>query len=60
VGEFIAADRGLGYFLIVAQESLDTAAMVLAIMLISLLGTALYALVLLLEHLLVVKDARIE
>jgi NitT/TauT family transport system permease protein len=60
VGEFIAADRGLGYFLIVAQESLDTAAMLLAIVLISLIGTGLYAIVLLLEHLFVVKDARVE
>lgn len=60
VGEFIAADRGLGYFLIVAQESLDTAAMLLAIVLISLIGTGLYGIVLLLEHLFVVKDARVE
>ena len=60
VGEFIAADRGLGYFLIVAQESLDTAAMLLAIVLISLIGTGLYAIVLVLEHLFVVKDARVE
>ena len=60
VGEFIAADRGLGYFLIVAQESLDTAAMLLAIVLSSLIGTGLYAIVLLLEHLFVVKDARVE
>ncbi len=60
VGEFIASDSGLGYFLMIAQENLDTAAMVMALTLISLIGMVLYGLVLLLEALVVVKDARVE
>ena len=60
VGEFIASDSGLGYFLMIAQENLDTAAMVMALALISLIGMVLYGLVLLLEALVVVKDARVE
>jgi len=60
VGEFIASDAGLGYFLMIAQENLDTAAMVMALIFISLVGMILYALVLALETLVVTKDARVE
>lgn len=60
VGEFIASDGGLGYFLLIAQEALDMGAMVMALILISAIGMALYGAVLLLEHLVVVKDARVE
>lgn len=60
VGEFIASDAGLGYFLLIAQENLDMAAMVMALIFISLVGMVLYALVLLLESLVVTKDARVE
>ena len=60
VGEFIASDRGLGYFLLIAQEALDTAAMVMALILISLVGMVLFALVVALERWLVPRDARVE
>lgn len=60
VGEFIASSSGLGYLMIQVQATLDTAAMFMAVILLSLLGVALFAVVLLLEHLLVVKDARLE
>lgn len=60
VGEFIASDAGLGYFLLIAQENLDTAAMVMALIFISLIGMLLYGLVLALETLVVVKDARLD
>lgn len=60
VGEFIASDAGLGYFLLIAQENLDMAAMVMALIFISLVGMVLYALVLILESLVVTKDARVE
>ncbi len=60
VGEFIASDAGLGYFLLIAQENLDTAAMVMALIFISLIGMILYGLVLALETLVVVKDARLD
>jgi NitT/TauT family transport system permease protein len=60
VGEFIASDSGLGYFLLIAQENLDMAAMVMALILISVIGMVLYGLVLLLESIVVVKDARVE
>lgn len=58
VGEFIASDRGLGYLMIQVQASLDTPAMFMAVTLITLIGIALYMAVLLLEHLIVPKDAR--
>jgi NitT/TauT family transport system permease protein len=60
VGEFISSDKGLGYLMIQVQASLDTPAMFMAVIVITLLGIALYLLVLLLEHLLVRKDARIS
>ena len=54
VGEFIASERGLGYLMIQVQSSLDTPAMVMAVVLLTLLGVALYGLVLGLERLFVV------
>jgi len=59
VGEFISSDKGLGYLMIQVQAALDTPAMFMAVILITLLGIALYLLVLILEHLLIRKDARI-
>ncbi|MEY9884752.1 ABC transporter permease [Bradyrhizobium sp. USDA 329] len=58
VGEFIASERGLGYLMIQVQSSLDTPAMVMAVVLLTLLGVALYGLVLALERMFVVGDAR--
>jgi len=60
VGEFIASDRGLGYLMIQVQSSLDTPAMVMAVVLLTLLGVALYGLVLGLERLFVVRDVRLK
>lgn len=60
VGEFIASEEGLGYLMLQVQVTLDTAAMFMAVLLITLVGVVLYGLVLLLEHLFVVKDARVE
>jgi len=60
VGEFIASDRGLGYLMIQVQSSLDTPAMVMAVVLLTLLGVALYGLVLGLERLFVVRDIRLH
>jgi NitT/TauT family transport system permease protein len=59
VGEFLGSDRGLGYLMLQVQVTLDTPAMFMAVILITLLGMSLYGLVLLLERLLVVKDARV-
>lgn len=59
VGEFIASERGLGYLMIQVQASLDTPAMFMAVLLITALGVLLYMLVLLLEDLLVTRDARL-
>jgi NitT/TauT family transport system permease protein len=59
VGEFLGSDRGLGYMMIQVQVTLDTAAMFLSVILITLIGTVLYLLVLGLERLLVVRDARL-
>jgi NitT/TauT family transport system permease protein len=42
------------------QVTLDTPAMFMAVLLITLLGMLLYGMVLALERLLVVKDARLE
>ena len=60
VGEFIASERGLGYLMIQVQSALDTPAMVMAVILLTLLGVALYGLVLGLERLFVVRDIRLQ
>src|SRR5258707_15848644 len=58
VGEFLGSDRGLGYLMLQVQVTLDTAAMFMAVILITLIGVVLYALVLALERALVPRDAR--
>jgi NitT/TauT family transport system permease protein len=60
VGEFLGSDRGLGYLMLQVQVTLDTAAMFMAVILITLIGGVLYLLVLGLEHMLVVRDARVQ
>ena len=60
VGEFIASERGLGFLMIQVQATLDTAGMFMSVILISLLGVTLYLLVLGLERLVVVQDARVQ
>ncbi len=60
VGEFIASDQGLAYLMIQVQASLDTAAVFMAVLLITALGVLLYLLVLLMERLLITQDARIQ
>jgi NitT/TauT family transport system permease protein len=60
VGDFLGSDRGLGYLMLQVQVTLDTAAMFMAVILITLLGMVLYGMVLGLERLLVVRDARIQ
>jgi NitT/TauT family transport system permease protein len=59
VGEFLGSDRGLGYLMLQVQVTLDTAAMFMAVILITLIGVVLYGLVLVLERALVVRDARL-
>ena len=59
VGEFLGSDKGLGYLMLQVQVTLDTPAMFMAVILITLLGMLLYGLVLGMERLLVVKDARV-
>jgi NitT/TauT family transport system permease protein len=59
VGEFLGSERGLGYLMLQVQVTLDTAAMFMAVILISLIGVLLYGLVLLAERLVVVRDARL-
>jgi len=60
VGEFIASSRGLGYLMIQVQSTLDTPAMFMSVIMISVVGVALYLMVLLLEYLVVVQDSRVE
>lgn len=59
VGEFIASDSGLGYLMQQVQVTLDTAAMFMAVLVITLIGVVLYAAVLVLERLTVPKDSRV-
>ena len=59
VGEFLGSDKGLGYLMLQVQVTLDTAAMFMAVLLITLLGMLLYGAVLVLERALVVPDARV-
>jgi len=60
VGEFLGSDKGLGYLMLQVQVTLDTPAMFMAVILITLLGMLLYGLVLGLEKLMIVKDARVN
>lgn len=60
VGEFIASEEGLGYLMLQVQVTLDTAAMFMAVLLITLIGVVLYGLVLILERLTVARDSRIS
>src|SRR3990172_686998 len=60
VGEFLGSDKGLGYLMLQVQVTLDTPAMFMAVLLITLIGMLLYGMVLAMERLLVVKDARID
>lgn len=53
VGEFIGSERGLGYLMLQVQVNLDTAAMFMAVLLITLIGVILYGAVAFLEWLLV-------
>jgi NitT/TauT family transport system permease protein len=59
VGEFLGSDKGLGYLMLQVQVTLDTPAMFMAVLMITAIGMVLYGLVLALERLLVVKDARV-
>ena len=59
VGEFLGSDKGLGYLMLQVQVTLDTTAMFMAVILITVIGMLLYGLVLLLEKLMVVRDARV-
>jgi len=60
VGEFIQSDRGLGWFMLVTQEALNTDAMVMSLLLVTLIGVVLYLIVIALERIFVVQDARVE
>ena len=42
VGEFLGSDKGLGYLMLQVQVTLDTAAMFMAVLLITLIGMLLY------------------
>lgn len=60
VGEFIGSDRGLGFLILSVQATIDTAAMFMAVILVAVIGVALYLVVLGLERWIVVSDARIR
>ena len=50
VGEFIASSEGLGYLMMQVQVTMDTAAMFMAVLMITAIGVVLYGIVLLLEY----------
>jgi NitT/TauT family transport system permease protein len=50
VGEFIASQEGLGYLMMQVQVTMDTAAMFMAVLIITGIGVVLYGLVLFLEY----------
>ena len=53
VSEFVAADRGLGYYLLYANGQLDSPGVFSALVLLTLIGVSLYYLVELVEHIFV-------
>jgi NitT/TauT family transport system permease protein len=52
VGEFIASDRGLGYIIINSQYTMDTPPIFAALIVVSVIGVALFEMVSLLERVL--------
>lgn len=60
VGEFIGSEAGLGFLMLSAQATLDTPAMFMALLLITLVGVGLYLSVVALEALTVTVDARLR
>ena len=60
VGEFIGSEAGLGFLMLSAQATLDTPAMFMALILITLVGVGLYLSVVALEALTVTVDARLR
>ncbi len=50
VGEFVGADRGLGFFLVIAQSELDVEKMFVGVALCALLGLLLFLVVVALER----------
>jgi NitT/TauT family transport system permease protein len=60
VGEFVAADHGLGYAISYANISLDTDVMFAGIFVLSALGVALFLVVVLVERLVLPWQAAIE
>ncbi|AMM85597.1 ABC transporter permease [Martelella sp. AD-3] len=55
VGEFIASDKGLGNFLLIQQNALNTPAMMMALLLITAIGMTLYGFVLVLEYIFITR-----
>jgi NitT/TauT family transport system permease protein len=60
VAEFVAAQRGIGYLIVMANGLLDTPLMMAAIVALSLMGLALYGVVAGLERLVVYWHVRTE
>ena len=58
VGEFVGADRGLGFLINVARGQFDTALVFVAVFSLILMALGLYGLVLLLEHRLLAWQSR--
>jgi NitT/TauT family transport system permease protein len=56
VGEFVASRQGLGYVILVAQGQFDTPTIFAALVILALLGTALFYAVELVERLVVPWD----
>jgi NitT/TauT family transport system permease protein len=52
VGEFVAADRGLGFLINVARGNFDTALMFVAILTLVMIALVLYLSIVLLENIL--------
>jgi NitT/TauT family transport system permease protein len=60
IGEFVGGNRGLGYLIIVANQELDTALAFAAIFLLSTVGIVLYALIEMVERILIPWNAPSE
>jgi len=60
VGEFIGSERGLAFLMVQVQTSLDTPAMFMAVLLLTLIGIAVYLTTIVLERLCIAKDARVQ
>jgi NitT/TauT family transport system permease protein len=60
IGEFVGGNRGLGYLILIANQDLDTPLAFAALLILSVVGLVLYALIEVAERLLIPWSASVH